>query len=89
MPRLVHAICNIEFEDLGFFKNILKNKQISIKEYKASSQMDLVKTSKEDIVIIMGGPMSANDEEKYSFIKEELKLIEKLIFSNSKFGSDR
>ena len=79
MSRLVHAIYNIEFEDLGFFKNILKDKQIRIKEYKASSEMDLVKPLKEDIVIIMGGPMSANDEEKYSFIKEELKLIEKHI----------
>ena len=84
MPRSVHAIYNIEFEDLGFFKNILKDKQITIKEYDASSEMSLVKPLREDVVIIMGGPMSANDEGKYSFIKEELQLIEKHISNQGK-----
>lgn len=37
-----------------------------------------------DLFVIMGGPMSVNDEDQYSWLKEEKKFIELLIKKNKK-----
>ena len=84
MSKTVHAIYNIEFEDLGFIKSILSKKKIMLHEHRAFSQSNLVQPCKEDILIIMGGPMSVNDEKKYPFIKRELEIIQKHLENNGK-----
>ena len=84
MSKAVHAIYNIEFEDLGYLKTILSEKGISLHEHSAFSTEDLIQPSKEDLLIIMGGPMSANDEKKYLFIRKELQIIENHIKNNGK-----
>ena len=84
MSKTVHAIYNIEFEDLGFIKTILSKNKIALHEHKAFSQSNLVQPSKEDVLIIMGGPMSVNDEDKYPFIKREVEIIQKHLENNGK-----
>ncbi|MDH4199947.1 MAG: type 1 glutamine amidotransferase [Spirochaetia bacterium] len=38
-----------------------------------------------DVLVSMGGPMSANDDHIYPWLKEEKKIIEKAISNNKKF----
>ena len=54
MSKAVHAIYNIEFEDLGYLKTILSEKGISLNEHSAFSTEDLIQPSKDDLLIIMG-----------------------------------
>lgn len=71
---------HVPHENLGSYEATLRQEGVEIR-YIHSYREDLSKlklAEREDLsgVIVLGGPMSANDGEELPFIREELRLIE-------------
>lgn len=77
----IHSLQHVPFEGLGSIENWAKSRKFSITYTQLYKEEKLPKTSEFDFLIIMGGPMGANDEKMYPWLKEEKKLIRKSIDS--------
>jgi GMP synthase (glutamine-hydrolysing) len=71
---------HVPHENLGSFEATLREAGVEL-EYVHSYREDLSRRSlaeREDVsgIIVLGGPMSANDADSLPFIREELRLIE-------------
>ncbi len=78
----VHYIQHVAFEPPAGILTFLKEKRIPVSKtllYKNDKFPDLKKF---DILFIMGGPMGVHDENRFSWLKEEKKFIEKAIKMN-------
>lgn len=73
---------HVPHEGLGTFEKVFQQQGLELRTVQ-SWQEDLsrlhVDRSQCDGVVVMGGPMSANDAEKLPFIREELRLIEETL----------
>ncbi len=79
MPNLL-VFQHVPHEALGAFEALFRE-QAWEPRYIQSYRTDLTGKNLEDLgnadaVVVLGGPMSANDGERLSFIREELRLIE-------------
>ncbi|MCJ8278860.1 MAG: gamma-glutamyl-gamma-aminobutyrate hydrolase family protein [Rivularia sp. ALOHA_DT_140] len=70
------VIRHIAFEDLGSLEIALQRKGYTIKYLEAGidNLADIAPT--EDMLIVLGGPIGAYDEQDYPFIVDELRLLE-------------
>ena len=74
----VLAIRHVGFEDLGILADMFAARRWSV-EYVEAPVADLAKidASGPDLLVILGGPVGANDTTAYPFLSAELKLIER------------
>jgi len=75
----IHCLQHVSFENLGCIENWIAEKQYEITYTKFFEEFVFPKSSDFDWLIILGGPMSVNDSEKFPWIIEEQKFIEKAI----------
>lgn len=80
----IHYFQHVPFEGLGWIENWARvpgNNVTATKVYEDSRFpfVDLF-----DVLIIMGGPMSAKDDDIFPWMKEEKKLIEKAILKGKR-----
>ena len=69
------AIRHVPFEDLGAFGPALAQRGFAVRYAEAG---EIVRREEyENLLIILGGPIGANDEETYPFLRDELALIER------------
>ena len=70
------AITHVAFEDLGSFGQILREAGFTV-EYldAATGDLDQVRPEDDDLLIVLGGPISVNEVDDYPFLKTELELI--------------
>ncbi len=82
MKRAV-AIRHVMYEDAGTLAKVLANKQIEL-HYVDAGTADLSQLDNNDIdlLIILGGPISANHETTYPCIRQELTLIRERLDSD-------
>lgn len=73
--KTVLAIRHLPFEDLGVFGPALAQRGFMVRYAEAGDR--LLNEALESLVIILGGPIGANDVEAYPFLGPELELIEK------------
>ena len=80
MKKLL-VIQNIEREGPGLFLKIAKEKGFLTEIYNLSLGEKLPEAKKEDLILIMGGPMSVRDidNEKYFWLREEAEFIKRAI----------
>ena len=73
---------HLEFENAGLIGNVLGKRGYELKKLDATcDDISAFPVNKADIVIILGGPIGVYDGERYPFINQELKLIEKSLKS--------
>ncbi|MDP6112290.1 MAG: hypothetical protein QGG53_10530 [Planctomycetota bacterium] len=74
--RKVHVIQHVEIEPLGIISDVLERKNIQA-EHTHVYRGDTVPTNLDSAgaLILMGGPMGANDFAKYPTLLDELRLI--------------
>ncbi len=72
------AVRHVAFEDLGSFGPLLESQGYAIRTVDAGYD-DLRQPGKCDLLIILGGPIGANDEADFPFIRDELRLIEQRV----------
>ncbi|WP_279109974.1 glutamine amidotransferase [Bartonella apis] len=69
---------HLEFENAGLIGNVLVKRGYELKNLDATrDDISAFPVNEADIVIILGGPIGVYDGERYPFINQELKLIEK------------
>lgn len=69
---------HLEFENAGLIGNVLGKRGYELKNLDAThDDISAFPVNEADIVIILGGPIGVYDGERYPFINQELKLIEK------------
>jgi GMP synthase-like glutamine amidotransferase len=78
----VHVLQHLPFEDLGNIYPVLKmhNAQISYTHFFENPQLPALDGF--DLIIIMGGSMSVNDEQEFPWLKTEKQFIREAIQRN-------
>ena len=71
-------------EGLGTIKHWLESKKASITYHKFFEDQSIPNINDYDGLIIMGGPMSVNDENEHPWITEAVKTIKRAIDNNKK-----
>ena len=71
----VHYLKHVPFEGLGAIDTWLNKKELKASVTNLFRNESPPPIDEIDWLIVMGGPMSANDEAKYSWISSEKKLI--------------
>jgi len=83
--KTVNVIRHLAFEDLASFTSVLQANDYRINYIEAAdfalepdelSQLDLLS---DDLLIVLGGPLSVNDGEMFAFIRPEIELLKKRI----------
>lgn len=78
----IHILQHVSFESPGIIDNWIKTKNYPVSYTRFYQGEPLPDISSFDWLIIMGGPMSANDEDKISWLKDEKVFIKKAIDNN-------
>ncbi|MGB5279365.1 MAG: glutamine amidotransferase [Gammaproteobacteria bacterium] len=70
------AITHVAFEDLGSFEQTLRESDFEIEYLNAASDnLDIIKPETDDLLIVLGGPISVNDDDEYPFLQTELEIL--------------
>ena len=77
MPTAV-AIRHVAFEDLGSFAAVLERRGWTI-SYREAAVDDLAaaEPAAADLLVVLGGPIGAYEDELFPFLTDELRLIER------------
>ena len=71
------AIRHVAFEDLGSFEPVLRESGFDVAYREAGwDELDAVDPLAPDLMVVLGGPIGAYEDESYPFLADELKLIE-------------
>lgn len=74
-----HYLQHVPFEGLGSIETWLQNAGYEITSTKFYESAELPSPNEIDFLVVMGGPMSVNDEEQYSWLVLEKKFIRNVI----------
>ena len=78
--KVVNVIRHLAFEDLASFSSVLQAKNIEINYVEAGyddlSQLDALS---DELLIILGGPISVNDTDIFPFLAVEIDLLKRRI----------
>jgi len=74
-----HYLQHVEFEGLGSINNWLEKAGYAISSTQFFRSDALPKINEFDLLIVMGGPMSVNDEAGHAWLLEEKKFIKNVI----------
>ena len=78
----IHAFHHVSYEGLGCIEDWIKGKNHLLNTTNYYNNDELPDISSFDFLIIMGGPMSVSEEDKYPWLKNEKKFIRRAIDSN-------
>ncbi len=70
------AIRHVHFEDLGVFEPALRDAGYSIRYCDIGLEGISDRVREADLVVILGAPIAAYEEDKYPFLLDELRLLE-------------
>ena len=79
---MIHALYHIPTETLGLVKTCLLERGMDVIEHHLHEGQKVPSLSREiEALIVMGGPMSVHDTQRYSFLDAEVEFIQKTIIS--------
>jgi GMP synthase (glutamine-hydrolysing) len=78
----IHYFQQVPYEGLGCIQEWITLKNHELSSTKFFQNDSLRKPDEIDMLIIMGGPMSVNDESDYAWLKDEKKFIKQCIENN-------
>ena len=78
----IHAFHHVSFEGLGCIEDWIKERKHTLSKTNLYNRGRFPDISSFDFLIIMGGPMSVSEEDKYPWLEEEKKFIRKAIDNN-------
>ncbi len=74
MIRTAYVVRHLQFEDLGTFAAVLEERGYRI-HYLEAGLDNLAPAAHAELLIILGGPIGAYEEERYPFLHDELALL--------------
>lgn len=70
------AIRHVPFEDLGLLEPMLRARGYRLHYYEAGrDEIWTIDSNAVDLLVVLGGPMGANETDRYPFLAEEIDLI--------------
>lgn len=69
------AICHVAFEDLGLLAPLLARRGIGVRVLDAVSDLSGFNVLAPDLLVVLGGPIGAYDDDLYPFLIEERALL--------------
>lgn len=75
----VHWLQHVPFEGLGRIEDWLRQKQYEVSGTRFFESDELPDPHQVDFLIVMGGPMSVNDEEEFPWLRREKEFIRQCI----------
>ena len=78
----VHYLQHVPFEGLGSIEHCLQSAKHRITSTRLYESIDFPDPSEFDLLIVMGGPMSVNDESTHSWLTQEKKFIRCAVAAN-------
>lgn len=75
MPLRLHYLQHVPFEGLGSIDDWCRERRIPVTRTRLFTGETLPATDNYDMLVIMGGPMSVNDEIQYPWLTEEKRHI--------------
>lgn len=76
------ALRHIHFEDLGTLEPLLRERGFDVRYLDPSvDDLSVVDPASADLLVALGGPIGAFDEDAYPFLAAELRLIERRLAS--------
>ena len=90
----VHYLSHVPFEKLGTMETWLEQRGARLSATRFYQGEPLPEPEQLDTLIVMGGPMGADDEARYPWMAAEKRFIEQCIAADKKvlgvcLGSDR
>lgn len=77
MLKTAVAIRHLAFEDLGCFEPVLTRAGYKVHYYDIGiDELWTLEPVKTELVIVLGGPIGAYDDDKYPFLRDELDVLE-------------
>ncbi|QLE52701.1 glutamine amidotransferase (plasmid) [Nostoc sp. C057] len=77
------VIRHLAFEDLGSLTNVLKQQDYKVTYVEAGlDSLAEINPLTPDLLVILGGPIGAYDEQDYPFIVDEMRLLESRLASD-------
>jgi GMP synthase (glutamine-hydrolysing) len=77
MPKTAVAIRHVAFEDLGAFAPVLAEHGYAVRYHDVGlDSVAALDPSADDLLVVLGGPIGAYEEDRYPFLREELVLLE-------------
>jgi GMP synthase (glutamine-hydrolysing) len=77
------VIRHLAFEDLGSLANVLKQQDYKVTYVEAGlDSLAEIDPLTPDLLVILGGPIGAYDEQDYPFIIDEMRLLERRLASD-------
>jgi GMP synthase (glutamine-hydrolysing) len=81
--KTVSAFRHVHFEDLGVFAPIFLESGYEVSVYDAGiDDLRAVEAEDPDILVVLGGPIGANDEADFPFLEDERRIIENRLSGN-------
>ncbi|HEY8400287.1 MAG TPA: type 1 glutamine amidotransferase [Cytophagaceae bacterium] len=80
----IHYFQHVPFEGLGWIENWAKVPGNTVTATKVYEDTRLPFVDLFDVLVVMGGPMGATEDDLYPWMKEEKKLIEKAILKGKR-----
>jgi GMP synthase (glutamine-hydrolysing) len=75
-PKAVNVIRHLAFEDLGSFASVLEAVGYQVNYYDAGiDDIAALDPLSDDLLIVLGGPISVNDTDMFDFIADEIALL--------------
>ncbi|HEY6451728.1 MAG TPA: glutamine amidotransferase [Steroidobacteraceae bacterium] len=76
--RLALAVRHVHFEDCGTLAEVLSERGIGVRYLEAGREaLREIDVSRADLVIGLGGPIGVYEDDRYPWIRDELKLLER------------
>lgn len=72
------AIRHVPFEDLGSFEEVLSGAGYAVRYLEAAwDDLSTLDRTPPELLVVLGGPVGANDEADYPFLRDERVLLER------------
>jgi GMP synthase-like glutamine amidotransferase len=84
IEKKVHSLEHVHFEDTAGLSTLLSSKGYKLNRSRLYDGDSLPEINSFELLLVMGGPMSVHDEDKFDWLKPEKKFIEKCISSGKK-----
>lgn len=75
MAKSAIAIRHVHFEDLGAFEPVLRDAGYQIRYCDIGLDAPATVSPDTDLLVVLGAPIGAYEEEKYPFVADELRII--------------
>jgi GMP synthase (glutamine-hydrolysing) len=86
--KTVNVIRHLAFEDLASFTSVLQAKNVHINYIEAADLvldpggLSQIEVLSEDLLVVLGGPISVNDIESFPFLDVEINLLKQRIVAD-------